>query len=116
MTSMSRLVAPVRRWQRRKMLGSGACRRMAQPLLLVISMSCAATSGCILPPPLELDDPDAGLSSPPLITDNVTPVEFLFPGPLTLTPGDTRAFGFTLLDNDIDDVLFVRMFVDYSLE
>lgn len=70
-----------------------------------------------MPPPLELDQLDAGVSSPPVIMDSVSPAEFRFPGPVTLSRDDEqRAFTLTLFDLDVDDVLSVRMFVDYSLE
>lgn len=70
-----------------------------------------------MPPPLELDDPDAGVSSPPVILDSVSPEEFRFPGPVVVKRMmEDRSFTLTLLDLDVDDVLSVRMFVDYSPE
>jgi hypothetical protein len=79
-------------------------------------MAVAFQTACILPPSLEIGDFDAGPSSPPVITDSVSPEEFRFPGPITLERSDPRFFSLTLADNDIDDTLFVRMYVDYAFD
>ena len=74
-------------------------------------------TGCIIPPSLSLDYQDAGIDSPPAITsvrsDNS---ELLEPGPVTFTYGEPSTMNLTLLDTDVNDTLFVRIFVNYSAD
>lgn len=93
---------------------------MARALLKKRAMAAAATfgalgSGCVIPPPLELDEGDAGVSSPPVITSSGPAPDFAAPGPLVLDPGDERRLSLTIEDNDIGDAITVRFFVDYGL-
>jgi hypothetical protein len=73
-------------------------------------------AGCIIPPSLSVEK-DAGFDSPPSITsvrsDNQ---ELLEPGPVTFTFGALSTMNLTLLDTDINDTLFVRIFVNYSAD
>lgn len=72
-----------------------------------------ATSSCIIPPALEVEVDDAGVSSPPVIQSSAAPFEF--PGPFTLSRDDTDAvISLTLYDLDLEDSLFVRLFLDYD--
>ena len=68
---------------------------------------------CVYPSPLELDTPDAGPSSVPLIV-SASPNEFAFPGVMTIDRGDQRRLFLSLSDNDLDDTLHVRLYVDYG--
>jgi hypothetical protein len=101
----------------RNAMESRAPANVARRLLLGIPMICATTAeGCVVPPPLDVENPDAGASSPPVITDVVTPNDFAFPGPIIIQRGDPRSFGLTVSDNDRADTLFARMYVDYTFE
>jgi hypothetical protein len=68
--------------------------------------------GCIIPPSLSVQD--AGVDSPPAITsvrsDNQ---ELPEPGPLLFEVGSMSPLNLTLLDTDLGDTLYVRIFVDY---
>lgn len=71
-------------------------------------------AGCVVPVPLELETADAGPTAQPELV-SAAPGEFDFPGPLALDPGDQRRMSLTLRDRDLEDTLYVRMFVDYGL-
>lgn len=74
-----------------------------------------ATANCIIPPSLSVEVQDAGVNSPPAITgvrsDNK---ELAEPGPLVFAPDSRSTLDLTLLDTDVNDVLSVRVFVDYT--
>jgi hypothetical protein len=78
-------------------------------------VASALLAGCIIPPSLSIDFQDGGIDSPPAITsvrsDNQ---ELLEPGPVTFTYGALSTMNLTLLDTDIKDTLYVRIFVGYS--
>jgi hypothetical protein len=74
----------------------------------------AATVGCVVPVPLELETADAGRTAQPEFV-SAAPSEFEFPGPLLLDHGDQRRMTLTLRDQDLADTIYVRMFVDYDL-
>ncbi|HTM23045.1 MAG TPA: hypothetical protein VL172_21140 [Kofleriaceae bacterium] len=76
-------------------------------------MSGLATA-CVIPPPGDFASGDAGPSAPPVLL-SAAPEEFAFPGVMTLDRGDQRRLILTLRDVDVDDTLFVRLFVDYGL-
>jgi hypothetical protein len=74
-------------------------------------------SGCVIPPSLRVED-DAGTAqdSPPAIMtvagDRTSLAE---PGPFVVEQGSTSSSLFlTLLDTDINDTLYVRLYVDYN--
>jgi hypothetical protein len=74
-------------------------------------------SGCVIPPALRVED-DAGTAqdSPPAIMavtgDRTSLAE---PGPVVLEQGNTSSSLFlTLLDTDVSDTLYVRLYVDYN--
>lgn len=88
---------------------------------MTTSITCALTglvaagSGCILTPNLDVEGGDAGPSSPPVIASSAPPFEF--PGPFVLERDNTDAtLSLTIRDNDIDDTVFVRVFLDYDPE
>ena len=88
---------------------------LAQLVLSVsLIMLCSAVGGCFLPPPLEIGDPDAGPNSPPIFVSASPAPEFSFPGPMILMRPDERRVSLTLKDNDKDDTLYVRLYVDYN--
>lgn len=70
---------------------------------------------CVIPLDLEVEVSDAGISSPPVLESAASPFEF--PGPFTLGRDDTDVnILLTISDNDIDDTLFVRLFLDYDAD
>ncbi|HWU85884.1 MAG TPA: hypothetical protein VN253_01335 [Kofleriaceae bacterium] len=81
--------------------------------LLVLS---AFLAGCIIPPSLSTEDQSDRVNSPPAITAVRTDADNLFePGPVSLTR-NSGTFNFELLDTDLDDVLQVRVFIDYTIK
>ena len=72
--------------------------------------------GCIIPPSLSVDVQDAGIDSPPAITsvrsDNQ---ELPEPGPVLFQLGANSTLNLTLIDTDLQDTLYVRVFVDYTV-
>lgn len=73
-------------------------------------------TGCVIPPPLSLDEPDAGENHPPVIrvVRDGAGLELARPGPLTFQVGSGE-LRITAVDTDLGDALFVRMYVDYGL-
>ena len=89
---------------------------LVRPVLSVMTLALLLTvsAGCILLQDLEVESNDAGVSSPPVIESAGTPFEF--PGPFTLARDDVDSeISLTLLDNDTDDTLHVRLFLDYDI-
>jgi hypothetical protein len=72
-------------------------------------------SGCIFPIPFEVEGADAGPSSPPIITGAGPAPEFILPGPMILDRQDMRTLSLDVHDNDLEDVVHVRLYVDYGL-
>ncbi|HET7502601.1 MAG TPA: hypothetical protein VFK02_16385 [Kofleriaceae bacterium] len=73
-------------------------------------------AGCVIPPSLSTGE-DAGVNSPPAITSVTSDQQALpEPGPVLFdvgpTAGDVRV---SLIDTDLNDTLYVRIFVDYNL-
>lgn len=70
--------------------------------------------GCVIPPSLRVED---GVNSPPeilSITSDQLPFEE--PGPVSVERGDMAGnVSVSLLDTDVGDTLYVRIFVDYNL-
>lgn len=82
--------------------------------LCAAGIACTSAA-CIIPPSLEVEVNDAGVSSPPVVRSAASPFEF--PGPFTVTREATDvSISLTLRDNDLDDTLFVRLFLDYDPE
>lgn len=83
--------------------------RDAVPIALLLMVSA-----CVIPPSLSVDNQDAGVNSPPAIVGIRSDQQDLpEPGPVTFERG-RGTLNATLLDTDVDDSLFVRVFVDYT--
>jgi hypothetical protein len=70
--------------------------------------------GCVIPPSLRIQD---DTNSPPVIV-SITgdQLEFAEPGPVFVERGEMAGnVSVSLLDTDVDDTLYVRIFVDYNL-
>jgi hypothetical protein len=80
---------------------------------VVLSLVGGMLSACLIPPDLEPANQDAGAGSPPVIL-SAQPIEFAFPGPMLLERGVSRDLSLEVQDGDIDDTLFVQLYVDYN--
>jgi hypothetical protein len=65
--------------------------------------------GCVLPADLEPAGADAGPSSPPVILV-ASPPDFALPGPVLVSRENSP----TARDVNVDETLYVRLFVDYA--
>lgn len=85
--------------------------------IAVFSISLAVGVGaCVIPPSLEVDNQDAGVNSPPaILAIRAADAELPEPGPVLFERG-TGMFNAELIDTDLDDRLFVRAFVDYTID
>ncbi len=85
---------------------------LARRLLLVGGMA-GCVCACVIPPPGDFAEADAGPSSPPVIVSAAPPFEFPL---MNLEPGDQRRLVLTLRDVDVDDTLYVRFYADYGID
>jgi len=72
---------------------------------------------CVIPPSLQVDDNDAGVNSPPAILGVTSDLQALpEPGPVLFDRGASAGnLSLSLIDTDVTDTLYVRIFVDYNL-
>ncbi len=69
----------------------------------------------MIPPSLSVDNQDAGINSPPaILAVRSDQVELSQPGPVLFERGH-GTINVSLIDTDVEDTLFVRIFVDYSV-
>jgi hypothetical protein len=89
--------------------------RMARFVLVLMATVSAPLPACVVPPALQLDEPDAGENAAPIITSlsGADAKELVEPGPVTFFRG-RGALSITLRDADVEDVLYVRVYVDYN--
>jgi hypothetical protein len=84
--------------------------------LLVLAIG---SSGCIIPPSLSVDNQDAGIDSPPSITSVRSDLSAMIePGPYTFPAApdaQNETVNLSLLDTDVNDSLYVRIYVDYTV-
>jgi hypothetical protein len=89
--------------------------RGLRTLVLVVA-SCMA--GCIIPPSLSVDVQDASIDSPPSITSvRSDSNELAEPGPVSFVAAPDApnvTINLTLLDTDIADTLYAKIYVDYD--
>lgn len=83
----------------------------ALPMLLLLPLVA-----CVIPPSLRVED-DAGVNSPPAIlavtSDQVAYAE---PGPVFVERGEMAGnVVVSLIDTDVNDTLYVRIFIDYHM-
>ena len=80
-------------------------------------LASIALGGCVIPPSLSVDNQDAGVNSPPAILAVRTDQQELpEPGPVIFDRGPTAgSISATLLDTDLADKLYLRLFVDYTV-
>jgi hypothetical protein len=73
--------------------------------------------GCVIPPAIDSTREDAGVNSPPAIVRVNSDQQALpEPGPVSFEQGRTAGdLNISLIDTDLRDTLYVRIFVDYNL-
>lgn len=86
---------------------------MLSPHIILLGIPVLG-SACIFPPELDAATFDAGPGAPPVILSAGPAPEFTFPGPLVLDHQDTRTLSLAVSDNELDDVIHVRLFMDYE--
>jgi hypothetical protein len=76
----------------------------------------AGLTGCVIPPSLSVGE-DAGVNAPPAILSVTSDQQALpEPGPVLFDIGPTAGdLSVSLIDPDLLDTLYVRIFVDYNL-
>jgi len=84
-------------------------------VLASLFLSGSGLSSCVIPPSLEIGA-DAAINSPPAITAVTSDQQALSePGPVLFNQGATAGtLSVSLIDTDVTDTLFVRIFVDYN--
>jgi hypothetical protein len=88
---------------------------MARCLHISLLVLSAGMYACVVPPPLGLDQPDAGANGAPAILSirGDDAKELAHPGPVNMIMGQGSAT-ITLYDSDAGDTLYVQAFVDYT--
>lgn len=81
-------------------------------LLLIIIMP--SLGGCFFSPDLTAEENLITAPYPPVIFSAADPFEF--PGPLLINRDESRTLSVTVMDNDIEDTIFMRLYVDYLLD
>lgn len=86
-------------------------RMLVRPTVIAL----LALGGCVIPPSLSVENQDAGINSPPaILAVRSDQMELPEPGPVTFERG-TGMLTLTLLDTDVDDTLYVRLYVGYTV-
>jgi hypothetical protein len=97
--------------------GSRLARAVHDGRVLVGILAALLLIGCVIPPAIELEAQDAGTNSPPAILSVASDQQVLpEPGPVSFNQGRTAgSLNVSLIDTDLRDTLYVRIFVDYNL-
>ena len=120
MTRMSEIVGDRRAVNRDNPLesygGSGlACRAHDLSAQVFRLLPVASLTACVIPPSLSVGTEDAPVNAPPAIIAVHTAVEELAkPGPVVFDVGSQDTLSIDLFDPDVNDTLYVRIFVDYN--
>jgi len=81
--------------------------------ILVLALAAVTLVGCVIPPSLKVED---DTDSPPAITSVVGVNALDEPGPVLFERGaGAGSVRVSLIDTDVQDMLYVRIFVDYNL-
>lgn len=101
----------------RSLGGSPLARALHAPCSLVrFAVLSIGLGACVFPPDLSVENQDAGVNSPPaILAIRADDSELPEPGPVLFDRG-AGTFNAELIDTDVGDTLFVRAFVDYTLE
>ncbi len=102
----------------RSLSGSPLARAVHDPVAPVgFAVLSLMLVGCVIPPSLSVDNQDAGVNSPPAITQVSSDQTVLTePGPVLFEKGPgAGSLRVTLVDSDKLDTLYVSVFVDYHV-
>jgi hypothetical protein len=121
-TKVSESGTPARPRGARNAATSNALARVARtlhvssPVLrLAMTTGLVAAAGCIFPPSIEFEQRDAGTNAAPSITSVRGPdqQELKLGEPFIVSPGQDGDLTVTVFDSDVDDLLYIKVFVDY---
>lgn len=109
---LSRRRNPPRSWR-----GCALAREVHDVRVLVGILASLLLIGCVIPPAIDSTREDAGVNSPPaILLVNGDQQALPEPGPVSFEQGRTAGnLNITLIDTDLRDTLYVRIFVDYNL-
>jgi hypothetical protein len=80
----------------------------------LLAIPAGLSSACLIPPDLAPAGADAGPSAPPIIR-SAQPIQYAFPGPIILDRVDSPQMVLEVEDADLEDTLYVQLYVDYVL-
>jgi hypothetical protein len=93
------------------------CAVVSTTPMLLFTLVLPTVAGCVIPPSLSVEN-DAGVTNSPPAIMSITSDQLALaePGPVFVERGETAGnISVSLIDTDIGDSLFVRIFVDYNL-
>jgi hypothetical protein len=112
-------LARVRAWvaiKLRTAFGGAARPTFAGLAIELAGLAIAFASGCVIPPSLSVDSQDAGVNSPPAIVSVFADQTPLFESDSPVFARGAGQLSVSLLDTDLDDTLFVRVYVNYTIK
>ncbi len=86
-----------------------------QVVLRSLFFGSLALGGCVIPPSLSVGNEDAGINSPPAILAVRDDQQELPPAETVVFDRGAGAINLTLIDTDLGDTLYVRVFIDYTV-
>jgi hypothetical protein len=100
-------------------MANSSTTRVARALhdswLVRVILASLPLAGCVIPPSLSVANGDATQNSPPMILSVHSDLQELpQPGPVLFDQGTTSTLVVTLVDTDVEDTLYVRVFVGYD--
>lgn len=99
-----------------RLLAVSRLARVVHDVGVAVGVLLSLLVGCVIPPSLSVDNQDAGANSPPAITAvRADQDAYSEPGPITLVSGE-GSLNVQLLDTDLNDTLYVRLFVEYTID
>lgn len=85
-------------------------------LVPIAAFTVLLLGGCLFPPSLSSETQDAPINSPPaILAVRSDQEELIQPGPLVVSRGVTTQLNAELVDTDVQDILFLRMYVNYTV-
>lgn len=89
-----------------------------RPTVVLLAILLAAPlAGCVIPPSLSVDNQDAGINSPPVVLAVRGELDDLDElGKVSFVQGEQGSLSVELLDTDLQDTLYVRVFVNYTFD
>jgi hypothetical protein len=104
-----------RRDERANSSTTRVARALHDSWLVRVILASLPLAGCVIPPSLSVANGDATQNSPPMILSVHSDLQELpQPGPVLFDQGTTSSLVLTLIDTDVEDTLYVRVFVGYD--